>query len=228
MRVAIALMWMAAMLMTVLSLAADEAYDPLRISSDDLPKPLEFKVTDSQRSREIPLRVYTPKVVSSPAGVVLFSHGLGGTRAGSAFLGKHWAARGYAAVFVQHPGSDDSVWKYKPVAERLTAMQKAAGLDNFMLRTKDIPAVLDQLERWNKENGHPLSGKLDMTKVGMSGHSFGAVTTQAVSGQNFPIGDTDLTDKRIKAAIVFSPSTPRYGGDAKTAFGKVKIPWLLM
>jgi predicted dienelactone hydrolase len=27
------------------------------------------------------------------------------------------------------------------------------------------------------------TGRLDMNKIGMSGHSFGAVTTQAVSGQ---------------------------------------------
>src|SRR3954465_5147932 len=163
MRVAILIFWITAMFTTA------EGYDPLRISNDELPKPLELKLKDAPRARGIPLRVYMPKDSSSPAPVVLFSHGLGGTRAGSAFLGKHWAARGYVAVFRQHPGRDDSVWKDKPVAERLTAMQKAAGLDNFMLRTKDIPAVLDQLERWNKESGHPLSGKLDMAKVGMSG-----------------------------------------------------------
>lgn len=41
----------------------------------------------------------------------MFSHGLGGSRSGSAFLGEHWAARSYVAVSLQHPGSDDSVWK---------------------------------------------------------------------------------------------------------------------
>ena len=61
----------------------------------------------------------------------------------------------------------------------------------------------------------------------MSGHSFGAVTTQAVSGQRFPLIGTRYTDARIRAAIVFSPSAPR-GGDAATAFGSVKIPWMLM
>jgi hypothetical protein len=63
--------------------------------------------------------------------------------------------------------------------------------------------------------------------VGMSGHSFGAVTTQAVSGQAFIGGTAALTDPRIDAAIAFSPSTPRRGG-AEQAFGGVKIPWLLM
>ena len=50
----------------------------------------------------------------------------------------------------------------------------------------------------------------------MSGHSFGAITTKAVSGQHFLAGD--FTDARIKAAIAFSPSTPRVGS-AHEAFG---------
>ena len=32
----------------------------------------------------------------------------------------------------------------------LAAMQKAANLENFRLRVQDVPAVLDQLELWNK------------------------------------------------------------------------------
>jgi predicted dienelactone hydrolase len=113
------------------------------------------------------LRIYLP-TTKSPAPVVIFSHGLGGTNRGSAFLGKHWAARGYVAVFVQHPGSDDSVWRDEPLAKRLDAMRKAAGLDNFLLRVKDVPVVLDQLERWNQNANHMLAGRLDMKNVGMS------------------------------------------------------------
>jgi pimeloyl-ACP methyl ester carboxylesterase len=36
-----------------------------------------------------------------------------------------------------------------------------------------------------------------------------------------------LTDSRIKAAIIMSPSLPKTG-KAEQAFGQVKIPWLLM
>ena len=61
----------------------------------------------------------------------------------------------------------------------------------------------------------------------MSGHSFGAVTTEAVSGEALPAGGQKFTDPRIKAAVVFSPSAPRAGSAAK-AFGAVKIPWMLM
>jgi len=106
-------------------------------------------------------------------------------------------------------------------------MKSAANLENFILRVRDVPAVLDALEHWNTTAGHPLSGRLDMGHIGMSGHSFGAVTTQAVSGQHFP-GEAISPDPRIKAALVLSPSGPRGGGVSTAAFGEVEIPWMLM
>ena len=66
-----------------------------------------------------------------------------------------------------------------------------------------------------------------MKRIGMSGHSFGAVTTQALSGQRFFLGSS-LTDSRIKAAVIMSPSGPRLGGNGTMAFGSVKIPWMLL
>ncbi len=206
--------------------AKDSAYNPLTLSSANTSPPLDLTVTDKSRDREIPIRVYLP-AGKGPAPVVLFSHGLGGSREGSAFLGKHWSARGYVCVFLQHPGSDTSIWKDKPQADRVAALKKAVNLENFLLRAKDVPAVLDQLEKWNKDKSIQLAGRLDMEHVGMSGHSFGAITTQAVSGQISPGGTVDFTDPRIKAAIVFSPSAPTTG-TAKEAFAEVKIPWMLM
>ncbi len=108
----------------------------------------------------------------------------------------------------------------------MAAMRGAASTENFLLRAEDVSVVLDQLTRWNRTAGHPLFGRLDLTRVGMSGHSFGAVTTQAVSGQTMA-GGRSFVDPRIDAAIAFSPSSPRRG-DPKEAFGRVKIPWLLM
>jgi dienelactone hydrolase len=204
---------------------SDLPYDPLRIDKDQ-PTQTDLTVKDQKRSRDIPVRVYLPKE-KTPAPVVLFSHGLGGSREGSAFLGSHWAARGYVAVFLQHPGSDDSVWKDKPPAQRMAAMRAAADLENFLFRVDDVRAVLDQLDGWNKTAGNPLAGRLDLKRIGMSGHSFGAVTTQAVSGQRFARGAA-MTDARIKAAVIMSPSGVRRGGDRTFAFGGVKIPWMLL
>ena len=154
--------------------------------------------------------VYLP-LRTGAAPVVLFSHGLGGTREGSSFLGRHWAARGYVAVFLQHPGSDDSVWKDVPPAERGAAMRRAASPENFSLRVKDVPAVLDQLERWNTQADHVLAGRLQLARAGMSGHSFGAVTTQAVSGQSYPAVGSRLTDPADQGGAGAQPEPPRGG-----------------
>lgn len=132
------------------------------------------------------------------------------------------------AVFLQHPGSDDSVWRDVRPGRRLAAMRDAASAENFRLRVEDVPAVLDALTRWNATDGHPLAGRLDLDRVGMSGHSFGAQTTQAVAGQSFPLVGRRFTDPRIKAAVVMSPGTPRGRLDPGDAFADVAIPWLLM
>ena len=119
-------------LLSAIGVRADD--DPSLVAKAQ-PEQKDLTVKDEKRSREIPVRIYLPadKAVSP---VVLFSHGLGGNREGSAFLGKHWALRGYAAVFLQHPGSDDSVWKNKPVAERMAALKQAAGLKDLERPTK--------------------------------------------------------------------------------------------
>ncbi|MCM2374600.1 alpha/beta hydrolase family protein [Aporhodopirellula aestuarii] len=210
---------------TVRSAVADE-YDPLTTASDFTAETLKLDVIDSNRDRTIPILVYLPESRSSEP-VVLFSHGLGGSREASPYLGKHWAARGYVAVFLQHPGSDSSVWEDKPIGSRMQAMEAAASGKNMIDRVRDVPAVLDQLQRWNDEASHPLHGRLELDVVGMSGHSFGALTTQSVSGQSAGRFGQRATDSRIKAAILMSPSKPRLG-NAKTAFADVSIPWLLM
>jgi dienelactone hydrolase len=204
--------------------AAD--YDPLTIPEDYETETLDLTIENGPSGRDLPIRLYLPSE-RDPAAVVLFSHGLGGSREGGRYLGRHWSARGYVAVFIQHPGSDTSVWKDAPPAQRMAAMKKAANVRNFMLRIRDVKAVLDQLGCWNRMDDHPLCGRLEPNHVGMSGHSFGARTTQAVSGQKFGRRGVSLADRRIDAAIVFSPSSPRRGSP-REAFGRVEIPWMLM
>jgi dienelactone hydrolase len=204
-----------------------QSYDPLAASDPAGIQTLDLTVYDARRWREIPLHIYLPAQKTS-APVLLFSHGLGGSPAAYSYLGPHWAGRGYVAVFLQHHGSDSGVWENKPKLLRLWFLRRAANLKNFLLRAKDIPAALDQLEAWNSTPGHELAGRLDCSRIGMSGHSFGAITTQAVSGQGFRNGATSFTDGRIKAALPMSPSSPRSTKDPQLAFGGVQIPWLLM
>ncbi|MDZ4197960.1 MAG: dienelactone hydrolase [Kiritimatiellia bacterium] len=216
---------LAALFLILPVLAAKPGYDPLRVDSSFEPTIVDFTIRDAERDRDIPVRVYLPAATNAP--VLLFSHGLGGSRENGAYLGRHWAAQGYVALFLQHLGSDESIWKNVPAEKRRKSIREAMSGKNLKLRAQDVTATLNQLAIWNSEEGHALGGRLDLNRVGMSGHSFGALTTQAVSGQVFPLGLLKSTDPRIRAAIAFSPSSPRVGR-TKKAFGEVAIPWLLM
>jgi predicted dienelactone hydrolase len=200
-------------------------YDPLTVSEAKIVSET-FEVKDAKRDRMLPIRVYLPET-DKPAPVVLFSHGLGGSRDNNPYLGNHWAARGYVVVFVQHPGSDESVWKDTPGQERMAALKKAASLENYMERGKDIPAVIDALAAWNADEKHALHHRLDLEHLGMSGHSFGAQTTQAVAGQSLASGRMSFLEPRIDAAVMMSPSPPTFS-DPASAFEPIKIPCLLM
>ncbi len=210
--------------------AAVSSYDPAAIAEETSAEAVEFTVEDPARNRQIPVRVVLPSPrPTAPAPVILFSHGLGGSRRTSQYLGKHWAARGYVVICPQHPGSDESVWQAVPPEQRQAALARAASPENARHRIHDIHAVLEQFERWTQSPGHELAGQLDLNCVGMSGHSFGAVTTQAIGGQLAEAAEPATDDRcngRIRAAIAMSPSPP--AGNLQAAFGAVKIPWLMM
>jgi len=63
------------------------SYDPLVVDANFHPKVRDLTVHDTARNRDIPVRVYFPPN-DKPAPIVLFSHGLGGPREGSKFLGE--------------------------------------------------------------------------------------------------------------------------------------------
>ena len=207
--------------------ASPATYDPLKtdIGGEKI-ETLDTSFSYGRNARTVPVLFYLPDS-RKPAPVIVFSHGLGGSRNGSAYLGKHWARRGYVVAFIQHPGSDASVSKDLPPLKRMPALKKAANLRSTLDRTRDVPALLDKLEQWNGSKSHQLNRRIDLEKVGMSGHSYGAATTQAISGQSNRRGSQRFQERRIKAALPMSPSVPQ-NAPAETAFGKVNIPWLLM
>ncbi len=220
------LLWILGLSVTT-ALGVPAAYDPL-LPIDAVGTPHDVSVVDPERDRVIPLRIVLPQA-EGPAAVILFSHGLGGSRFNNDYLARHWTARGYAVVFLQHPGSDEAIWRNVPLWRRMAVMRSAANAGNFLARALDVSAVLDQLEQWNGDLASAFHERLDLSRIGMSGHSFGAVTTQAVAGQSFGRRERQpFTDERIIAALMFSPSSPRDGTDPAVAFGEVSVPWMLM
>lgn len=186
---------------------------------------------DQARARDIPVRVFSPRPASATLDtrypVIIFSHGLGGSREGGALWGRHWASHGYIVVHLQHPGSDESIWKGKKPGEGVSNMKRAMNLDNSRLRIGDVKFALDEMARLHAAGIAPFASA-DMMRVGMSGHSFGAQTTLAVAGQQLPyLEGSDAVgsrDARIAAAIAFSPNArAKTGLDAQ--FGGITLPF---
>lgn len=186
---------------------------------------------DAKRNRHVPVKIYFPQTGIGPFPVIIFSHGLGGSREAYEFLGRYWAERGYVSVHLQHLGSDAAVWQDTPATNLMTNMRKAAAnLDNVSNRPLDVSFAIDQLEKWNREDS-PLKNRLDLARIGMAGHSFGSFTTLAIAGQVFitPGGrEISFADPRVKAAVAMSSPVPARKDTLDRAFGKIKIPVLHM
>ncbi len=179
---------------------------------------------DAKRERPVPVRVYYPKTGEGSVPVIVFSHGLGGSRDGYAYLGRHWASHGYVSVHLQHKGSDTDVWRGK--ANPMKAMRETA-VDprNAIARTRDVRFAIDRLEQMNRETP-PLRGRLDLARVGMAGHSFGAHTTLAVAGQTYTplLGKPKTADPRVKAAIPMSSPVPARTIGLDAVYQHIRIP----
>ncbi|MGA2062472.1 MAG: hypothetical protein ABSG67_18480, partial [Thermoguttaceae bacterium] len=165
----------------------------------------EVQWFDAGRSRQEPVKIYYPSAGKGPFPVVLFSHGLGRSREDCAYLGTHWASRGYISVFVEHAGSDEAVWrgKVQPKKHLKEAFDNPATTRN---RPLDMRFTLDQIERL-KRDGDPLAQRMDLDRVGAAGFDLGAQTVLALAGQVLPGGIIEADD-RIKAVIAMSPPVP--------------------
>lgn len=185
--------------------------------------------TDPARKRDLPLRVRLPEN-SRRLPAIVFSHGLGGSRGGGLEWSEQWASRGFAVIHVQHPGSDEALWKDKPVAERMAGLRSGLNIDQFLARIDDIKFVVAELAR-RQAAGDPLAGRIDVDRLGMSGHSFGAVTTLYLGGQQPAFAVTgrlaeDMSEPRFKAFLAFSPQASP--GDPTHQFDRFTRPALLV
>lgn len=189
---------------------------------------------DSNRSdREIPYKIYHPVdhgLEKMP--VIIWSHGFGGNRDGASFISRFLAAQGYTIIHITHRGTDSSLWEGQD-AHPWDVLRKATiSRQTTLDRMYDVPFVLDQLTDWVRDN--PDVGQyMDMNHIGMSGHSFGAMTTQVMAGMKFPDINGDLTlmrDKRLSCGILYSPVPIAHITDAppEDVYNTIDIPLLHM
>jgi predicted dienelactone hydrolase len=172
---------------------------------------------DRARAREVPVRLYLPSTLVNDAPLLLFSHGLGGSRAGGARWGRFWADHGFISVHMQHHGSDESLWKDQGALAGFANLRRAMNTANGLLRVQDAGFVLDEIAR-RRDAGDPLLAGADLTRVGMSGHSFGARTTISLVSQ--------MADARIRAAIGMSPVGETSDAANRARSGRITLPFL--
>ena len=184
---------------------------------------LDHDWLDAQRGRLVPVRLYLPEAASEdkPVPLVVFSHGIGGSRMGYSWLGRHWASQGYASLHLQHVGSDRSVWIGNPL-EMLGRLHGAAQDAEAVARVRDLSFALDRLL------GGELGPRIDAQRIVAAGHSYGANTTLLAAGATVQRDGRpmELRDARVKAAIVLS--APPFYGEASPVqiLSPVQVPSL--
>jgi len=176
---------------------------------------------DPSRQRAVPAKLYLPARAHGPVPLVVFSHGIGGSREGYTYLGKYWAANGYASLHLQHTGSDRNLWAGNPL-ELVSRLQGAAQEAEAMNRARDVSFALDRVLAGE------LAARIDPLRIAAAGHSYGANTTLLAAGaQVVREGRAmDFSDARIRAAVVIS-APPFYGeADPRAILSHVRVPTL--
>ena len=182
------------------------------IKPSDLPV---ATIINPKTGRAIKLRIRLPSIVA-PTGLILYSPGLGsGTSNGQAWC-EAWRQAGYLVVTLAHPVTDDSIWRTSNKQSFKTNMQLALAGPQYGLRVSDCSFALDHCLK-----SAELAPFIDPARVGLAGHSYGALTAQTIAGQ--PLGATSMRDSRIKAVIAFSPGATSL--ERARSMSKIQIPF---
>ena len=189
---------------------------------------------DSQRNKDLHVKVTYPKAPGK-FPVIVFSHGYGGSKNTYATLTRFWAERGYVTL---QPTHDDSIALRHEQGERvgiLGGMQRMredlgdpAAWTN---RTRDVSFVIDSFPQI--ETDVPgVAGKLDAARIGVGGHSFGALTTELIGGTTATLPDqskpVSYADNRVRALLILSGAGPGRGGINDHSWDHVTLPMMVM
>lgn len=132
--------------------------------------------------------------------VLLFSPGIRSTRHQSLTMIEELVSRGYIVIGMDHPytsaqvtlsDGSEAMYRDEPKFAKSRELYDY-NVKEIAVRTADARFVLDTLEQWNQaDSGHLLSGRLDLSRTGIMGHSYGGATAaEALS-----------TDARFAAAL---------------------------
>ncbi len=166
-----------------------------QVSSMD---PELLTLTDSKTKRRLKLRVRLPGG-SGKAGLIIYSPGLGSGVSNGAAWCEAWRSAGFIVVTLAHPVTDDSVWTLAPGKTFKANINEAIAGPQYGLRVADCRFAIDYcLEK------AVFASRIDAERIGLAGHSFGALTAQSIAGQAG--AGQSLRDARVRAVIALSPT----------------------
>jgi predicted dienelactone hydrolase len=110
--------------------------------------------------------------------VVFFSHGKGGIRMQSTFYTVLLASHGYVVISPDHQG--DTINDLLEAGD----VDVTSTAEAYADRPLDMIFLMTEMDRIILEATDPLAPVLDMQRIGVTGHSFGALTSMIVGGQN--------------------------------------------
>ncbi len=176
------------------------------------------------------VRVHYPAALEARAllPVVLFSHGLGGSRLGYGFLGRAWAERGYVSVHPSHRENVPfgAVEVEQPTLATLRAMKEAIDEPaNWEARPREVAAVITSLPDLQIP---ALEGRLDLSRLAVAGHSYGAYTALLCAGARIRLGGVarDFREPRARAFIALSPPGNGSRGLDDASWAAIEAPVL--
>ena len=187
-------------------------------------------------ARRVPVKVHLP-AGDGPFPVVVVSHGAGGdwdTHFGQA---QDLASHGYAVLCLGHVGSDRERLKSGGLRMMKTIEAMTRDADEVLTRPRDVSFALDRAAEWNR--GHErMRGRLDLQRVAVLGHSFGAYTAMVACGMR-PALDwltprvepgkglgPDLADPRVRCGVALSPQSPGEPFFLAESFASLRVPLL--
>jgi len=182
-------------------------------------------IEDKKTKRKIKLKIRVP-AQEQPTSLILYSPGLGSGVSNGADWCEAWRDAGYVVVTLAHPVTDDSIWNTSKSKSLKMTIAEAIASPQYALRVNDCNVALEHvlnlnsLQPYLKQSGGGKNGP-QRPRVGIAGHSYGALTVQSITGQGQ--GGKGLLNRRIDAAIAFSPSA--MSQERAAAMGQVKVPF---
>lgn len=231
---------------TILALTLIAASAMAAVKSDDI------TLRDDKRGKDIECRVHYPEA-GDKLPLIVFSHGFGADKTAFATISKHVAEHGYVLVHPSHgdgfgrSGAKQGADGFKglrpgggtagtaPAAKDGAGRRVGGGLAGLMNdpakvegRVGDVVFILDAIEQLTAKVP-ALKGRIDTTRLGVGGHSYGAYTSMLIGGVTADLGGQkarSFSDPRVKCILPISGQGSGQQGLTESSWANLKLPMM--